>query len=54
MSFYLERAKGCFFFLGVGRDGIYPIHHPKFDFDEDVFLTGVEVYCRTVFELLGK
>ena len=54
MSFYLERSKGCFFFLGVGREGSYPIHHPKFDFDEDVLPTGVEIYCRTAFELLGK
>ena len=54
MSFYLERSKGCFFFLGVGRDGSYPIHHPKFDFNEDVLLTGTEIYCRTAFELLGK
>jgi amidohydrolase len=54
MAFYLERCKGCFFFLGVGREESYPIHHPKFDFDENVLLTGAEIYCRVAFDLLGK
>jgi amidohydrolase len=53
MAFYLEKSKGCFFFLGVGRDGCAPLHNPKFDFNEDVLLTGVETYCRIAFELLG-
>jgi amidohydrolase len=53
MAFYLEKSKGCFFFLGVGREGCAPIHNPKFDFNEDVLLAGVETYCRVAFELLG-
>jgi amidohydrolase len=53
MAFYLEKSKGCFFFLGVGREGCAPLHNPKFDFNEDVLLTGVETYCRVAFELLG-
>lgn len=53
MAFYLEKSKGCFFFLGVGREGCAPIHNPKFDFNEDVLLTGIETYCRVAFELLG-
>ncbi len=52
MAFYLEKSKGCFFFLGVGREGCAPLHNPKFDFNEDVLLTGVETYCRIAFELL--
>jgi amidohydrolase len=52
MAFYLEKSKGCFFFLGVGREGCAPLHNPKFDFNEDVLLTGVETYCRVAFELL--
>jgi amidohydrolase len=46
MAFYLEKSKGCFFFLGVGREGGAPIHNPEFDFNEDVLLLGVETYCR--------
>ena len=53
MAFYLEKSKGCFFFLGVGREGCAPLHSPKFDFNEDVLLTGVETYCRVAFELLS-
>jgi amidohydrolase len=53
MAFYFEKSKGCFFFLGVGREGCAPIHNPKFDFNEDVLLKGVETYCRVAFELLG-
>jgi metal-dependent amidase/aminoacylase/carboxypeptidase family protein len=52
MAFYLEKAKGCFFFLGVGREGCASLHNPKFDFNEDVLPLGVETYCRLAFELL--
>lgn len=53
MAFYLEKSKGCFFFLGVGREGCAPIHNSKFDFNEDVLLLGVETYCRVAVDLLG-
>ena len=52
MSYYLQRAKGCFFFLGVGRPGCAPLHNARFDFNEDVLLLGVETYCRVALELL--
>jgi amidohydrolase len=54
MSFFLERSRGCFFFLGVGREGCAPLHNPRFEFREDVLLTGVEIYCRAALNLLGK
>jgi len=53
MSYYLQRAKGCFFFLGVGRPAAASLHNAKFDFNEDVLLSGVETYCRVALELLG-
>lgn len=53
MSYYLQETKGCFFFLGVGREGGANIHHPKFDFNENVLPIGVETYCRVALELLG-
>ena len=53
MSYYLQKAKGCFFFLGVGRPGGAPLHNAKFDFNEDVLLLGVETYCRIAQELLA-
>ena len=45
-AFYLQKSKGCFFALGVGREGAAPIHNPKFDFNEDVLLPGMETHCQ--------
>lgn len=49
MSFFLQQVPGCYFFLGsanadAGLD--YPHHHPRFDFDETVLSTGVEMFVR--------
>jgi amidohydrolase len=52
-SFYAQKSKGCFIFLGVGREGGAPVHNPKFDFKEDLMLLGVETYCHVALELLG-
>ena len=42
-SVYLDKAPGCMFRLGVGHSGDtnYPLHHPKFEVDEDAIMTGV-------------
>ena len=42
-SVYLDRVPGCMFRLGVGmaQANNYPLHHPKFEVDEDAILTGV-------------
>lgn len=53
MSFFLEKAKGCYIFLGTGREGGAPLHNARFDYDESVLLTGVEFYCRMTLKLLG-
>jgi len=52
MSFFLEKTKGCFCFLGVGQKGGFPLHNPAFDFNEDILLVGIELYCRIVLALL--
>lgn len=52
MAFFLEKAKGCYIFLGTGRPGCRPLHNAGFDFDEQVLLTGVEVFCETALTLL--
>jgi amidohydrolase len=51
MAFFLEKAKGCFFFVGVGREGCAPLHNAKFDFNEDVLSIGAETLCRTALRL---
>ena len=53
ISFFLERSQGCFYFLGVGREGGAPLHNPRFDFNEEILLRGVEIYCRAAIRLLG-
>ena len=54
MAFFLEKAPGCFFCLGAGNDGYAGIHNPRFGFNEDILLSGVETYCRAAIDLLGK
>ena len=54
MAFYLERKPGCFFFIGIGREGGAPLHNPEFTFNEDVLPLGVETYCRAALEILGR
>jgi amidohydrolase len=53
MSFFLERCPGCFYCIGVGRDGAASLHNPRFDFREELMLLGVETHCRTALDLLG-
>ena len=52
MAYFLQRAKGCFYALGAGRDGFAPVHNPKFRFNEDILPLGVETHCRVALELL--
>jgi amidohydrolase len=53
MSFFLKRAPGCYYCIGVGREGAPPLHNAKFDFNEDLMQLGVETHCRVVLDLLG-
>ncbi|MEB3232890.1 MAG: M20 family metallopeptidase [Leptolyngbyaceae bacterium] len=51
MSFFLQQVPGCYFFLGSANAELglnYPHHHPRFDFDETVLSTGVELFVRCV------
>jgi amidohydrolase len=53
MSFFLKQVPGCYYCIGVGREGAAPLHNPKFDFQEDLMLLGVETHCRVALDLLG-
>lgn len=37
-AYYLQNAKGCFFFTGAGSPDAFPHHHPRFDIDERAML----------------
>ncbi len=52
MSYFLAKVPGFFFFLGVGREKSVPLHNSRFDFNEEVLSTGVEMYLRLACELL--
>jgi metal-dependent amidase/aminoacylase/carboxypeptidase family protein len=52
-SYYLEKVPGCMLLLGTGRPDGAPLHSPRFDFSEEVLLTGVEIYCRAALDLLA-
>jgi amidohydrolase len=54
MAFFLEKAKGCYFCLGAGNDAYAGFHNPRFGFNENILLTGVETFCRAAVDLLGN
>jgi len=54
MAYFLEAVPGCFFCLGAGSEAFAGIHNPRFGFNEDILIDGVEMYCRAAFDLLGK
>ncbi|GED69347.1 N-acyl-L-amino acid amidohydrolase [Brevibacillus reuszeri] len=48
-SYYLEKKPGSFVFIGMGGEkSSFPHHHPRFDIDEDVIPTGVELFIQLV------
>jgi len=53
MSFFLEKSKGCYVFLGTGQAESAPLHNNRFDFNETALLTGVEFFCKMALKILG-
>lgn len=48
-SYYQREIPGLFFFLGVRneeKDFVYSLHNSKFDFNEEVLLTGIQAYVN--------
>ena len=44
-AFYLDGIPGVFWGLGIGGEGVRPLHHPEFDFADEAIVTGVGVHC---------
>ena len=47
-SYYCEHVPSCFFVLGLlpaDQDSIPLLHHPCFDFNDNVIATGIEMFC---------
>lgn len=53
MAYFLEKVPGCFFCLGAGNEAYAGIHNPRFGFNDDILISGVETYCRAAIDLLG-
>lgn len=55
MALWLQRAPGCYFFVGAngGEDSSWPHHHPRFDLDEAALPLAVELFAEGIVDLLG-
>lgn len=52
-AFYQQHFPGVFFFLGSGREessSTYSWHHPKYNVDEECFVTGTALMASLVFQ----
>jgi metal-dependent amidase/aminoacylase/carboxypeptidase family protein len=50
-ALYLQEVPGAFAFLGIANsenEQTYPLHHPKFDIDEDILTTGAKLFVSWV------
>jgi len=48
-SYYCQHVPSCFFTLGMlpqEQDSMPLLHHPCFDFNDEVIATGVELFCN--------
>lgn len=46
---YLVKCPGAFIFVGMGGEAsAYPHHHPRFDIDEDVIPSAIELFIQLV------
>lgn len=54
MALWLQRAPGCYFFVGArsGEATAYPHHHPRFDLDEAALPIAVELFTESVIDRL--
>ena len=53
-SFYLNEIPGAFIWLGSKKETNYSLHHPKFDFNEDILSFGVENICKVISKFLEE
>ena len=51
-SFMLQQKPGAYVWLGSGPS--FPLHHPEFDFNDDVLPYGVQFLCELVHLELGE
>lgn len=55
-AIYMEKAPGCFYWLGVGnkeKNYIYQWHNPKFDTDEDALVLGSGILAESAINAIA-
>ena len=54
MALWLQRAPGCYWFVGArgGEASAFPHHHPSFDIDEAALPIAVELFTKVVLDAL--
>jgi amidohydrolase len=54
MALWLQRAPGCYWFVGAraGEASAYPHHHPSFDIDESALPLAVELFTKVILDAL--
>jgi amidohydrolase len=46
-SYMLQACPGAYFWLGADGNGTsHPLHHPRYDFNDDLIPLGVKILCR--------
>lgn len=56
-SVYKNVGPICYFFIGAGNKNkgtTFPHHHPKFNIDESVLISGVKIFTQATFDLLNE
>ena len=55
-SFYLQRKKGCFVWLGTAKEGqeVWPLHNSRFDVDEDILWRGASLLAQIAIDYLAQ
>lgn len=55
-AFYLEKIKGAFYWVGIGKEGEknYPLHSKKFYLNEDILYRGSALMCQIALNFLNK
>jgi len=54
-GYFLEERPGCFFLLGTARtDNDPPLHHPKYDFNDDILPIGTTFWVELAEDFLSN
>ena len=54
-AFMLQACEGAYIWLGQGKGGEHiPLHHPEFDFNDEIIATGVKLHTALVEDFLPQ